>query len=171
MPDYVRFLGQRKETYILIREYLCNALYQLLCLICLATTPSAVTSTYTGVLSSRSSTFVRPGSNSGDYYYQAFRVTVSVSGPYVFTSSSSIDTYGCLYNDPFNPYSPSFNLIISDDDGGGNTQFRINTTLQFGRTYILVVTTYRSSDVGSFSISVGGRGSVTLTSIAPLTSK
>ncbi|CAF1080015.1 unnamed protein product [Rotaria sordida] len=40
-----------------------------------------------------------------------------------------------------------------------------------GQTYILVVTTHISSEIGSFSVSADGPGSVGLTSITPSTSQ
>ncbi len=97
-------------------------------------------------------------------------MTVYTSGIYNFTSSSSIDTYGYLYNIPFNPSYPSQSLITSDDDSGsGNGQFKIRSSLQSGRTYVLVVTTYKNVDRGSFSIRAAGPASVGMTSITPST--
>ncbi len=139
----------------------------------LATTPSIITSNYSGILSSSSPKFARPGGNTDYYYcYQAIQVTVYTSGIYNFTSSSSMDTYGYFYNSPFNPSSPSHSLITSDDDsGGGNGQFQIRSSLQFGRTYVLVVTTYNNADRGSFSIRVTGPASVGLISITSIASE
>jgi hypothetical protein len=58
-----------------------------------------------------------------------------------------------------------------DDDAGGNNQFLINATLPFLRKYILVVTTYRETDIGSFSVNARGPGSLDLASLTPATSK
>jgi hypothetical protein len=114
--------------------------------------------------------FTRPypdnyGSNY--YYYQAIQVTVHTGGTYSFTSSSSIDTYGCFYDDSFDPSNPSRNLITCNDDSAGSRQFQIKVTLQSGRSYVLVVTTFYSADTGSFSIRGAGPASVGLPSIMP----
>jgi hypothetical protein len=137
--------------------------------------PPTVSSLYSGILSSSSPTFTRPNSNTGYYYYQAIQVTVSTAGRYTFASTSSMDTYGCLYSDSFDPSSPSQNIITSDDDGDGGSQFRINVTLQSGRIYVLVVTTFGASTAGTFTITAVGSGSanmipVTLTTTKPTTS-
>jgi hypothetical protein len=80
-------------------------------------------------------------------------------------------TYGYFYNVPFDPSYPSQNLIQSNADGGGNSQFKISNSLQSGRTYVLVVTTYGMRVTGSFSIRVTGPASVGLASITPSTSQ
>ena len=81
-------------------------------------------------------------------------MTISVSGRYTFSSSSSMDTYGCFYSDRFDPSRPNTNLIAYDDDSNGGSQFLINVNLLNGRSYVLVVTTYQASTTGSFSIRV-----------------
>jgi len=45
------------------------------------------------------------------------RFTPTVSGTYSFYTSSSIDTYGYLYNS-------SYSVIAQNDDGGGSLQFK-----------------------------------------------
>jgi hypothetical protein len=120
-------------------------------------------------LSSASSVFIRPNSNTGYYYYQAIQVTTNTAGKYTFASSSSMDTYGLFYYDPFNPSLPLNNLITYDDDSGGNSQFRINITLSYGVTYVLVVTTYSASITGSFLITALGPSWVSLTPFTPST--
>ncbi len=94
---------------------------------------------------------------------------VDTTGTYNFTSSGSFDSYGCLYDGSFNPHYPSQNLITTDDDGGGNRQFQIGRSLQSGRTYILIVTTYSTDITGSFTIRVGGPASAYMTLITPIT--
>ncbi len=94
---------------------------------------------------------------------------VYTTGTYNFTSSSLFDSYGCLYDGSFNPLYPLHNLITTDDEGGGNMQFQIGRSLQSGRIYILVVTTYNTGITGSFTIRAGGPASVYMTSITPAT--
>jgi len=135
----------------------------------LGTTSAVPDTTYSGSLSSSSPTFVRPGGTGASYYYQAIRVTIYTTGTYTFTSSSTQDTYGCFYSYSFDPSYPSRNLITSDDDGGDRGQFRIRVTLQYGQTYVLVVTTYNNRGTGRFSIGVVGPASVSMTSYVPST--
>jgi hypothetical protein len=129
----------------------------------LATT-SSVVSTYSNSLSPISPRFVRPSGNSGNYYYyQAIKVTVHTTGIYTFTSNSSIDTVGCLYNGTFDSVHPSQNLIICQHDDGSGGQFQINRSLLATRLYVLVATTYDPSATGDFSITVVGSTSISLT--------
>ncbi|CAF1093348.1 unnamed protein product [Adineta steineri] len=128
-----------------------------------------ITSTYLGILSSYSLKFSRPSYSPYNYYYQASKITTTMSGTYSFVSNSSIDTYGYFYDGSFNPSNPNLNLIASNDDGGDNNQFRINVTLQFQCKYILVVTTYNSNITGSFSIEAVGPSRVYFYSITSTT--
>ena len=93
------------------------------------------------------------------------------SGTYSFTSVSSIDTYGYLYNSPVDPSNPSQNLITSDDDGGGGTQFRVQSYLSSGSSYVLIVTTYSTNVFGSFAVRAFGPSSIDLTEFTPSTSR
>jgi hypothetical protein len=149
-----------------------TVLYQWLYSISLAPTSGIG---YSGALYSSSPVFIRPqGTANQYYYYQALQVTTYTSGAYSFASESSIDTYGCFYNYPFDPSYPTSNLIAQNDDGGSlgaGNQFRINITLQSSRTYVLVVTTFSTTTTGSFSIRVYGPASVNLMSFTPSTSR
>ena len=126
---------------------------------------------YSGYLLSASAVFDRPFGVAGDYYYQAIRITVSKSDIYTFTSQSSMDTYGYLYENVFDPLYPSGNLIASNDDGGGNQQFRFSVHLFTESSYVLIVTTYRTNTIGSFSIRVSGPSSVDLVPYKPTNSR
>lgn len=149
-----------------------ESIYQRLCLNCLETTPSMITSTYSATFSSSSSVFTRPYVNTNDsYYYQAIQVTVSMTGTYIFMSNSSLDTYGYFYSNSFDPLSPSVNLIASDDDSNGARQFRINLTLQFQSRYTLVVTTHGPNGIGYFLVKAIGPASLELISINQFTHK
>jgi hypothetical protein len=131
------------------------------------TSITPTTTTYSGSLTGYSPRFARPGGFSSTYYYQAIQVTVYTAGAYTFASSTSMDPFGYFYHDRMDPSYPSRNLITSDDDSGGHNQFRINVTLSYGRTYVLVFTTYSTSITGSFSVIVSGPALVGLVSITP----
>lgn len=111
--------------------------------------------------------FARPGLSSNNYYFQAIQITIYTSGTYTLISESTIDTYGYLYRDYVDPSYPYRNLIASDDDSGGNRQFRIIYSLQSGTTYVLLVTTFSSYTIGNFLVRVSGPSSVNLIGITP----
>jgi len=90
------------------------------------------------------------------YYFESIQVNVLIKGTYIFTSNSSINTYGYLYDDQFNPADLSLKLISENDDSNGQGQFRIAAILQSHRIYILVVTTFSPATTGQFSIVSSG---------------
>ena len=64
----------------------------------------------------------------GDYAYLAF--TPAETGIYAFYSAASVDTHGAIYD-------AQMNLLRSDDDNGGDYNFRVTYTLEAGQTYYL----------------------------------
>ncbi len=98
-------------------------------------------------------------------------MTPDTTGRYVFTSNSSMDTYGYLYNNSFDPFYPSRNLIVYDDDSNGNQQFRINVTLKSWSKYILIVTTHETQVIDSFIVKAVGPASFYLTAINDIRSE
>jgi hypothetical protein len=141
------------------------------CFTCLATSSLAVPSTFPGTLSVASPAFIRPNGDSDRYYlYEALRFKAFATGSYTFTSSSStnLDTYGCLYGRSFDSSNPSQNVIACDDDSGGGYQFLITSTLQSGETYFLIVTTSRSGATGNYLAIANGPGAIAMTPIEPV---
>jgi len=63
-----------------------------------------------------------------------------------------------LYQDAFNPANISQNLLLENDDGGGNRQFNLVYKLHATIKYFLVVTTYVDGATGEFSINTFGPG-------------
>jgi hypothetical protein len=127
------------------------------------TRPAIIYSNYSNALTSNSATFSRNGAAGSVYYYNAIEVSVRTTGTYTFKSSSSMDTYGYLYERNFYPSSPSTNLISSDDDGAGSGQFQLASSLQSNVKYILVFTTYGERIIGQFDIIASGPDDVFLT--------
>ena len=136
---------------------------------CLATPTFTVSSTVNGSLTNGSAEFVRPNGFGTRYYYHAYTVTVSTAGTYSFTTASSIDTYGLLYDGTFNPSNSASSLLMSNDDGGIGLQFKITTLLESNKTYTLVVTTHGSSVVGSYSLIASGPVQLSLIMFVPST--
>lgn len=121
---------------------------------------NTIDTTYAGELTHNSTTLYRIMS-SRNQYYEALKITVSVSGNYTFNSISNIDTYGYLFMNEFNPLMLCDNLIEENDDAEEDIlQFQIQSELQYGITYILVSTTYQSNTTGKFSIDMLGPAKV-----------
>jgi hypothetical protein len=90
------------------------------------------------------------------YYYHAVEVRVNTTGTYTFKSSSSVDTYGYLYQGNFYPSYPSYNIVTRDDDSAGGGQFQLTASLRSDITYILVFTTFSERTTTAFSIIASG---------------
>ncbi|CAF4084707.1 unnamed protein product, partial [Adineta steineri] len=86
------------------------------------------------------------------YFYQPIRINVTTTGLYTILSNSTMDTYGFLYSNTFDPSFPDQNLILYDNNGAPNYQFMLIVTLQAMKQYTLVVTTYSPGATGAFSI-------------------
>ena len=104
--------------------------------------------------------------NHSNYYYEAIAVIVSKSDFYILTSNSSIDLYGHLYKDRFDPFNPTNNLIAWYGKCCNKSQFKFTFELLINTKYILVVTTYNQHVTGSFSITVFGSNAVRLERIS-----
>ena len=132
--------------------------------------PVIFSSTIDGVLNSNSPVFTRPNGFNRLSYYQAYRFTVSTSGNYSFSTNSSFDTYGLLYNNPMDPSNSSSNMITYNDDGAGASQFKITAPLDITNTYVLVVTTFGDHIAGAFQLITSGPSMIALNSFTPVTS-
>ena len=84
------------------------------------------------------------------------------SGDYSFHSYSTIDTYGSIYKNTFDPLNPLENLLQAVDDSNSEFQFGLDIGLSGGMTYILVMTTSELQETGPFSIVVLGDNKVIL---------
>jgi hypothetical protein len=76
------------------------------------------------------------------------------TGKYIICSSSSINSYGSIYNGTFIPYDPTENLLEEDDDNCYFEQFKLQTDLNVNTIYTLVMTTLKPYVTGNFSIMV-----------------
>jgi hypothetical protein len=129
---------------------------------------SAVTS-FTGTTALTDPTFTR--GNTGTTYaasatgtavhYQTHSFTVSTSGTYTFTVCAGFDTYLHIYANSFNPASPATNFLVADDDAAAcGTGSEASVTLTAGTTYVFVTTGFANSDVGTYTVTFAGPGSV-----------
>ena len=75
-----------------------------------------------------------------EYYFEAIKIDVDISGYYMLSSDSDLDTYGYLYEHEFDFYSSVESSLSWDDDYCENRQFSISTYLHYNSTYVLIVT-------------------------------
>ena len=116
---------------------------------------------YSSLLTSDNLNYCLNGScDSFKLYYEVIPLTISINGNYKITSNSTFDTYGLIYRDNFNPNALSVNLIMENNDDGGNNQFLWNIYLQVSIQYLIVVTTSTNRTTGSFTISINGPGNI-----------
>ncbi len=117
-------------------------------------------------MTTNSQTYGREVCKSSDVYYEAIQINVITSDFYSFSSNSDFDAFGYFYEDYFDPFDTRKNFILKDDDGCINSQFVFVPYLQSNSTYVLVVTTYRSDTIGTFSIIASGAHNVTFNRIS-----
>jgi hypothetical protein len=107
------------------------------------------------ILNASSPIFNRPSSSSS-YYYKITSFTCNYPGSYLIELnkvSSNADPFLYVYSS-FNPSSPSSNLIISDDDGGGLPNARLVMNLTMGQTIYIVSTDYYTTVSGTYNLKV-----------------
>lgn len=121
----------------------------------------AIQAIYTTSLTTTSSKYF-PSCIPPDYYYEAIEVNVVQDGNYTFRSHSKIYIYGYLYQNKFDPFVPSVNLVGEGNFSGCKGQFQLNYYLRKQITYILVVATLLPTITDSFSITVFGPNSFTV---------
>jgi hypothetical protein len=144
-------------VYIFVRNSYCFVFHW-------TGTPAGLQSKYPSEVTEDSETYSRTCSMS-NYYYETIRVKVVETGLYVIASTSNINTYGYIYKSNFNPFNPSENLLLEDDDTSCERhQFQLITYLQTNNKYVLVVTTFFPEVTGDFSIFVFGPNKVYLKS-------
>ena len=144
--------------------------------------------------------YTRPNGNSGfdndEYFYNIASFTVDTAGTYnvlntVFnanyvgvdrtfenetdllpngTPSWMADTMIYVYDQPFNPATPTNPLFFADNDdntdyngdGSGDLLFNLSASLQTDTTYYGVFTTYDPKVAGDGWMTISGPGAVTL---------
>jgi len=95
------------------------------------------------------------------YYYETIKVDVQGTGYYTFGSISSINTYGYIYQNHFNPFNPKENLLAENGTRCSQYDMKFTVLLHVNTTYILVMTTLSSNKQGNFSVLVTGPNNIT----------
>ncbi|MBA3768840.1 MAG: PEP-CTERM sorting domain-containing protein [Acidobacteria bacterium] len=94
--------------------------------------------------------------------YSLMQLTVSVDGPYVFSSVQNYDGFLVLYRNSFNPASPLLNVLIANDDNLDFETSGFTSNLSTGTNYFLVTTGALNSDFGTFTNTITGPGHINL---------
>ncbi|WP_139490320.1 M6 family metalloprotease domain-containing protein [Brevibacillus dissolubilis] len=76
-----------------------------------------------------------------------FRYVPAISGMHQFTTVSSLDTYGHLYND-------SRGELAADDDSGDGNNTLVSYSLTAGQTYYFKVRGYNAAMTGSYQLNI-----------------
>ncbi|CAF0987997.1 unnamed protein product [Adineta steineri] len=122
---------------------------------------STVQSNYSSELTMNSQTYSRDCRES-NYYYQTIRVNIVENAYYALSSDSTMDTYGYIYKDDFNPLNPFENLLSQNYRSCSYEDFNFIVYLHSDTKYILVVTTSSPNKTGKFSILTSGPNNITL---------
>jgi len=80
----------------------------------------------------------------GDYHW--YRFTASYTGPHIFYTNGSTDTYGELYL--------GTTRLATNDDGGSGNNFQITYSLTSGKTYHLKVRGYNYEKIGNYVVKI-----------------
>jgi hypothetical protein len=134
--------------------------------------PPIFTSSYASALTANHSIYRRYNRTSFRYYYEAILISSAVSQNVTIIGTSSMDTFGCIYDTTFEPWNASAHLVAFDDTWTGSGQFRLEDFLDSWSTHILVVSSYSPWDNGSFSVMATSPSSpivFTLLNIVPST--
>ena len=121
---------------------------------------------YSSKLTPDSQKYSRTGCSALEYYYEAIEINVSETGDYSISSNSIMDTYGFIYENNFDVFNLTKNLIGTNDDNGCDGQFKLTKQLRVKTRYILIVTTYYRNKFGPFSVVVMGPKNVSINRIS-----
>jgi hypothetical protein len=124
---------------------------------------TAVT-TINGAINASSPSYLRPNGDNVTTYaagpnvlYRAYYFTAPSSGSFAFVTSAIgatiTDTYISLYQNSFDPANPATNFVRGDDDiSSTNFLSSLTETLTAGTNYILVVSGWSPSVIGTFTM-------------------
>lgn len=102
----------------------------------------------------------------GKYHYEIIEVNVQQNGSYRFESNSTIELFGYIYRNDFDPSFPNENLITQSNFSCGKFHFQVGGYLEVNTIYTLVITTFDPNVRGSFTLLVHGANNVTFKQIS-----
>ena len=74
-----------------------------------------------------------------DHYFEAFEINVNTPGFYLFSTESSLNTIGYLYEHEFNPYDSIDTSLARNDDSCFYAQLKLIVYLKLNITYTLII--------------------------------
>lgn len=95
-----------------------------------------------------------------NHYFEAVQLSVSHTGCYTFISKSDVNLVGYVYVHSFDLSNPNANLFVHYDGNENSAQFNFTVQLETASEYVLVVSTYLSNEIGSFSITASGPNTI-----------
>jgi len=125
--------------------------------------------TVTGTLATTDPTFNRPiedlsalSSVGTAVRYDVLEFTVSVSSNYTFLTTALFDSFVILYSPEFTASTSLINAQIANDDLISQTTSGFTFALTANTPYRYVTTGFASTDLGNYSTTIGGVGTVTV---------
>jgi hypothetical protein len=125
--------------------------------------------TVTGTLANTDPSFTRPiedlsalSSVGTAVRYDVLEFTVSTASNYTFLTTALFDPFVILYAPSFTAATPLTNAQIANDDLVSQTTSGFTYALNTNTVYRYVTTGFVSTDLGSYSTTIGGVGTVTL---------
>lgn len=94
--------------------------------------------------------------NMGKFHYETIKIDTNESGMYGFEMNSTEKIYAYIYENEFDPFNPTKNLLVETNYTCSMHTFQLIVHLVTNITYELVVTTYDSNVQGPFSVLVLG---------------
>lgn len=133
------------------------------------TTANADIVTVTGALADADPTFNRPiedlsslSSVGTTVRYDVLEFTVSAPSEYTFVTTALFDPFVILYAPTFTATTPLVNAHLASDDLLGHTTSGFTAVLDSNTVYRYVTTGFANTDLGNYSTTIGGLGTVTL---------
>lgn len=147
-----------------------NSRLTLLALAAVASMSSAqaVIVTGSGTLSNTDPAFNRPledltglSSVGTAVRYDVLHFFVGTTGEYTFLTTAMFDPFSVLYSPSFSGAAPLTDAQVANDDLLGVTTSGFAFTLDAGTHYFLVTTGFGNTDLGAYSTTIGGPGTIT----------
>jgi hypothetical protein len=146
-----------------------RAIFLALAAVASVTAANANIVTVTGTLATTDPTFNRPIEDLSDLStvgttvrYDVVEFTVSASSEYNFYTTASFDPFVILYAPTFAAAAPLANAVIANDDLFSQTTSGFSQALVTNTVYRYVTTGFANTDLGSYTTTISGVGTVTL---------
>ncbi|CAF1126651.1 unnamed protein product [Adineta ricciae] len=123
---------------------------------------STIEATYSSVLTENHTIYSRPFSSGSIYYYETIEVVTTKSGLHTVVIDGRINPIAYLYKGYFDRFKTTHSQLDLITGYSDRNHFNATFELLIDTRYILVVTTFNSSVIGPFSITLFGSSIVQL---------